>query len=770
MSRTQSNGSLKIDQQQFGSFLRAPPYKFGGRDVIHVPGYYKEKSSKTRKKRAEIAAHMAARAAAATLPPKPSAPEQETKEIGRSINSSMMEFNVACNEEEEYVEEENLMGDSFNLRVKEKLMPHNDSALAPDSVSIQNSKSVSPNKETINVENGNPIISEIKAGQSQLNAVLIPSSNCQRLATINEETLAASSQELLLHCLDVQDESHASPSTAENLGQHLSLRTWKHVMRQGNNGVPTSNSEPEKKRKSIFTQIDGPLIPNKRLQHDLLSLLFSPRDKELILSIRLCGKPVEDALVWPFTPTGSYTMKSSYRFLHNSRSMDFGEYHPEENKLWKKVWGMHVQPKVRNFLWRAIRNSIPTKINLKRRMVLMDECCDHCHEEPEEVLHALWSCPSISQAWTQFDTWGNLDPSPCFSSFKDLVETVVEEGKDLNYFATTVWAIWSRINSMRTSGQHIPVQQIYSAVQKARAAYVRTIPPRPPDQTIHCEQRSTWKPPPRSKLKVNFDGSVFSEVQRAGVGAIVRDAEGSVLASMAESFHLPFSVATVEVIAAMKSIQFTKDLGLTSFILKGDSKSAIEGLKCKSSSLTNLTFSDKATKTCPSLSQITTPIPASCSSPNTTPSKFALMEFSAGGCHCTRPACFSPDKPCRHHKHLHVFTFNLHNAHEVMLSTFKYLFLTSAYDCSHTSRTCTQSQMAWTSYSFKHLHWSHTKVSTTILFFRLTFVGKALEQARQVNTFTLLGIFKCQMNFQKLFTPPESELEGRELNSFSHSS
>nr|POF10043.1 hypothetical protein CFP56_66305 [Quercus suber] len=209
---------------------------------------------------------MAARAAANAPPPKPAAPEQETVEIGRSINSSTMAFNAACNEGEDYVEVENLRGDSFNQRIKKKLTPHNDSALAPDSVSIQNSKSVNSEKETINVDNGNPIIPEIKASQSQVNADVIPSSNCQRLATINEETLAASPQELLYHYLDVQDESQASPSTAENLGQHLSLRTWKRVMRQGNNGVPTSNSEPEKKRKSIFTQVDGPLIPNKRLQ------------------------------------------------------------------------------------------------------------------------------------------------------------------------------------------------------------------------------------------------------------------------------------------------------------------------------------------------------------------------------------------------------------------------------------------------------------------------------------------------------------------------
>jgi len=94
--------------------------------------------------------------------------------------------------------------------------------------------------------------------------------------------------------------------------------------------------------------------------------------------------------MWPFTPTGSYTVKFGYRFLYNSRSLDNRDYQLDDNRLWKKVWGMQVQPKVRNFLWRAIRNSIPTKKNLKQRMVLTDDGCDHCHGEPEDVLLALW--------------------------------------------------------------------------------------------------------------------------------------------------------------------------------------------------------------------------------------------------------------------------------------------------------------------------------------------------------------------------------------------
>ena len=207
-------------------------------------------------------------------------------------------------------------------------------------------------------------------------------------------------------------------------------------------------------------------------KQDTLNLLFSQRDKELINSILLCGKLVEDVLMWPFTPTESYTVKLGYRFLYNSRTLDNGEYQPDDNRLWRKVWGMQVQPKVRNFLWRATKNSIPTKQNLRRRMFLTDDGCDHCHSEPEDVLHALWTCPSISRVWTQTSLWENSDPSPRFSCFKDLVETIVETGKDLNLFAITTWAIWNRRNTMRTSGTHVPVQQVHYEVQKARSTFI----------------------------------------------------------------------------------------------------------------------------------------------------------------------------------------------------------------------------------------------------------------------------------------------------------
>ena len=43
----QSKGTLKTENQQFGSHLRAAPYTSAGKDVIFVPGYYENRFSRS---------------------------------------------------------------------------------------------------------------------------------------------------------------------------------------------------------------------------------------------------------------------------------------------------------------------------------------------------------------------------------------------------------------------------------------------------------------------------------------------------------------------------------------------------------------------------------------------------------------------------------------------------------------------------------------------------------------------------------------------------
>ena len=77
---------------------------------------------------------------------------------------------------------------------------------------------------------------------------------------------------------------------------------------------------------------------------------------------------------------------------------------------------------------------------------------------------------------------------------------------------------------------------------------------------------------------MNFDGAVFREDDSAGVGAVIRDEQGVMVAAMAEKIPLPYSVTAMEVLAAVKALRFARDIGLESFILKGDSKITIDAL------------------------------------------------------------------------------------------------------------------------------------------------------------------------------------------------
>lgn len=105
--------------------------------------------------------------------------------------------------------------------------------------------------------------------------------------------------------------------------------------------------------------------------------------------------------------------------------------------MWKKVWGLEVQPKIRNFLWRAIRNLIPTMVNLRHWKIITNDICEYYQIEPEDVVHALWSCLLLSTMWNQDSEW-SFRSTLHVVSFREVVEHIMEVGVDLDLFATII--------------------------------------------------------------------------------------------------------------------------------------------------------------------------------------------------------------------------------------------------------------------------------------------------------------------------------------------
>ena len=66
------------------------------------------------------------------------------------------------------------------------------------------------------------------------------------------------------------------------------------------------------------------------------------------------------------------------------------------------------------------------------------------------MVHALWLCPLLGSVWEQQREW-EFRETEAFGTFKELVEHVVEKGKDLALFATIVWTVRHGRNAVRTS-------------------------------------------------------------------------------------------------------------------------------------------------------------------------------------------------------------------------------------------------------------------------------------------------------------------------------
>nr|POF25059.1 putative ribonuclease h protein [Quercus suber] len=140
---------------------------------------------------------------------------------------------------------------------------------------------------------------------------------------------------------------------------------------------------------------------------DLVEAIFYDFEASIIKNIPLCRSIQDDVLIWPFTPDENYTVKSDYRFLQEaSRVQQPGQSSTQAlSPLWNKIWALDVPNKVKTLIWRACKNSLPTKANLFRCKITPDGRCEICKQEDEDVLHALYCCPALQSLGNSIPAW-----------------------------------------------------------------------------------------------------------------------------------------------------------------------------------------------------------------------------------------------------------------------------------------------------------------------------------------------------------------------------
>ena len=111
-------------------------------------------------------------------------------------------------------------------------------------------------------------------------------------------------------------------------------------------------------------------------ENELVRNSFLPHEAMTILSILISQNLPDDSLVWAWTKKGIFTVKSAYHVAHGwlaeGRGLGAGGEESNMNKkkeFWTTIWGLKCPSKVKNFLWRACKNILPTNYCLWLRKV-----------------------------------------------------------------------------------------------------------------------------------------------------------------------------------------------------------------------------------------------------------------------------------------------------------------------------------------------------------------------------------------------------------------
>ena len=141
--------------------------------------------------------------------------------------------------------------------------------------------------------------------------------------------------------------------------------------------------------------------PNtKTWNWEVLQKSFYPWEAEVIRKIYVSEACNTDCLVWSKTSDGCYSVKSTYQMLATEVINAVpSSSNGEGSKVWRSIWKTRVPPKIKHFMWRAANDALPSKQNLARRKIALDETCSLSDEQQESVMHVLWLCDQAKAMW-----------------------------------------------------------------------------------------------------------------------------------------------------------------------------------------------------------------------------------------------------------------------------------------------------------------------------------------------------------------------------------
>ncbi|KAK6122558.1 hypothetical protein DH2020_043703 [Rehmannia glutinosa] len=306
----------------------------------------------------------------------------------------------------------------------------------------------------------------------------------------------------------------------------------------------------------------------------LVKAIFSPDEAQCILNIPLPESPLPDLWCWHLAKNGKHTVRSAYHAYINSDASPL-TFSPNANSssgpnpLWKQLWNLRIQPRIKHFLWRCCTGSISTPENLARHGLHNSDPCPLCKDIDSSSPHIFFHCPFATAIWKyaglyeflvefqqpSWHLWIREFISPSFEGPTELIITIC-------------YLLWFHRNKSKFDSINMDPHSVVISARRLIKEFqeAQGWPERfSPSLSSHP---LFGKPQPGPCIYV--DGAISTHNNCAGVGIALLDDRGQFNKGLSKKFIGISNPEEAEFLAFREALFMAHNLSLSHFTIFGD--------------------------------------------------------------------------------------------------------------------------------------------------------------------------------------------------------
>ncbi|KAM6583925.1 hypothetical protein CsatB_010927 [Cannabis sativa] len=274
-----------------------------------------------------------------------------------------------------------------------------------------------------------------------------------------------------------------------------------------------------------------------------------------------------------------YSVKSAYVLQQELKGTGSES---EASDFWKALWSLKLPPKIKNLMWRAGSNCLPTLSQLASKRVPVNTRCPLCEEMDETISHILLTCRVVKLAWERVGIGTMVVAAgSVFMDWCRLVFTPLTAEKQ-ELAAALCWAIWGARNDVVWQGKPFSISTIIVSAKGyldqwkfAQKTQIESLWSNLQD----CDGMERWIKPQGNSIKINVDAAIFERQNRFGSAMVVRDNNGLLIEGRTKLHNGNIAPTTAEALSFREALSWLKDQNYTSAWVETDCLLVVQALR-----------------------------------------------------------------------------------------------------------------------------------------------------------------------------------------------